>query len=30
MSRAKKERFGGTAFDIDNQLIRVGLNRKGE
>ncbi len=29
-SHAKEERFGWTALDIDNQLIRVDLYGKGE
>jgi hypothetical protein len=28
--RARQERFGAKAFDIENQLIRVDLYRKGE
>jgi len=29
-SRARQERFGAKTFDIENQLIRVDLYRKGE
>jgi hypothetical protein len=28
--RAKEERFDAAAFDIENQLIRLDLYRKGE
>ena len=28
--RAKRERFGGKAFDIESQLVRADLYRKGE